>query len=206
MVSNILHVPIFHQDIGIIVRRRGIISGSYFTNIMDSLCNVMILHYCDVSTKSISRAIVYGDDNLVCGDKQYPSIRTIQQKLTIFSMTITTSESDWSNSFRTEFAGSVWDKEGPERSIPRMLMGACLQKSKWPRFPSKRELLRSRFFTVLQADRRVFSLMKQLRLPVSSGMQIYQFGITAQQAKGLKVLAPQVAGFINVPRVPWLRL
>jgi hypothetical protein len=91
MVSNILHVPIYHQDIGKVVRRRGIISGSYFTNIMDSLCNVMILHYCDASTKSISRAIVYGDDNLVCGDKQYPNIRVIKRKLSILLMTITTS-------------------------------------------------------------------------------------------------------------------
>jgi len=91
MVSNILHVPIFQHDIGIIMRRRGIISGSYFTNIMDSLCNLMILHYCDSSTKSISRAIVYGDDNLVCGDKHYPSIRAIEKELTILQMSITTS-------------------------------------------------------------------------------------------------------------------
>jgi hypothetical protein len=51
----------------------------------------MILHYCDFSTKSISRAIVYGDDNLVCGDKQYPSIRAIQQELAVLQMNITTS-------------------------------------------------------------------------------------------------------------------
>jgi len=44
--------------------------------------------------------------------------------------------------------------------------------------------------------------MKQLRLPVKVRERVYQFGITAQQAKGLEVLAPQVAGFIQVPRVP----
>jgi len=87
-----------------------------------------------------------------------------------------------------------------------MLMGASIQRSAWPRFPSKRKMIQSRFFSVLQADRRVFDLMKRLRVPVSPGSSIYQFGITAQQVKGMKALAPLVAGFIRVPRVPWMRL
>jgi hypothetical protein len=92
MVSNILHVPIFHDDIGIIKRRRGIISGSYFTNIMDSLANVFILHYCDADTKSLARAIVYGDDNLLCGRTRYPSLKDIQKNLAKMKMAITTDK------------------------------------------------------------------------------------------------------------------
>lgn len=106
MVSNILHVPIFHDDIGIIIRRRGIISGSYFTNIMDSLSNVFVLHYCDAGIRSLSRAIVYGDDNLLCGSTRYPSLKDIERNLSKLRMCITTKRVLWSNKFATEFAGS----------------------------------------------------------------------------------------------------
>jgi len=106
MVSNVLHVPIFHQDIGVIYRRRGIISGSYFTNIMDSLSNIMILHYCDSEKRLIQRAIVYGDDNLICTTFGYYDMISLQKELAILLMKITFEKKDFSKSVETEFAGS----------------------------------------------------------------------------------------------------
>lgn len=90
MVSSILHIPIYHSDIGVINRKRGIISGSYYTNIMDSFCNLLILHYCDSEYKSLHRAVVYGDDNLLCGYNTYPNLTRLQRGLKAMLMSITT--------------------------------------------------------------------------------------------------------------------
>jgi len=106
MVSNVLHVPIVHQDIGVIMRKRGIISGSYFTNIMDSLSNVMILHYCDSESRFIQRAIVYGDDNLICTNFGFYDMLKLERELAMLRMKITYDKKDLSKSFETEFAGS----------------------------------------------------------------------------------------------------
>jgi hypothetical protein len=143
---------------------------------------------------------------VLIGDNSYPDIVTIKNELKKIGMIITYDWKERSASFKIEFSGSLWDKDGPIRDKMRMILGACIQRSRWPRFSSKRDLLKSRIFTVFQADKRVFSLMTNLKLPIKIGEKIFQFGISVQRTKGLDVLLPQVEGFINVPRNPWMRL
>jgi len=48
---------------------RGIISGSFFTNMVDGLSNLLMIHYCDhIMGKNIKEIFVCGDDNLIVSD------------------------------------------------------------------------------------------------------------------------------------------
>jgi hypothetical protein len=89
MVSSICHSPLYHDDIGIVYRNRGIISGSYYTNIVDSLSNILVMNYADFHKRTLSRTIVYGDDNVLIGDNSYPDIVTIKNELKKIGMIIT---------------------------------------------------------------------------------------------------------------------
>lgn len=62
LVSYIMHSHIYHPLCGFTFRKRGIISGSYYTNIVDGLTNLLMISY---SSRCLNMDI---DDIKVCGD------------------------------------------------------------------------------------------------------------------------------------------
>lgn len=130
MVSYILHAPVYHADCGFIRRERGIISGSLFTNIVDSLCNSMILGMASDKLSFLDRTIVYGDDNILLSKYRYPDLSRIESFLNTLGMKITYSRESFSNNFNIEFAGSYWTRQGPERNYKRMILGCVMVKHK----------------------------------------------------------------------------
>lgn len=89
MVSYIINAPIYHEDTGLVSRYRGIISGSLYTNIADSFCNCMILGMANNKNNGLDRAIVYGDDNILVGERRFPNINAIEHYLNTLGMKIT---------------------------------------------------------------------------------------------------------------------
>lgn len=65
MKQYVLYGGVYHPVSGVIKRNRGIISGSYFTNIVDSICNLLMSHHVLASYDS-SRYSLY-----VCGDDTF---------------------------------------------------------------------------------------------------------------------------------------
>jgi len=67
MVRFVVSGHLYHPRTGFIKRSRGIASGSVFTNLVDSLCNVLILNYCIAKLKNNKNIFfkVGGDDNVI---------------------------------------------------------------------------------------------------------------------------------------------
>jgi len=72
MVRYVVSGHLYHPRTGYIKRSRGIASGSVFTNLVDSLCNVLILNFCTAKLKNKANINfkVGGDDNVIFSD--YP--------------------------------------------------------------------------------------------------------------------------------------
>jgi len=76
MVQYVISGHIYHPKTGFIKRRRGIASGSVFTNLVDSLANVFILNYCLPKNTGKSNPIkinfkVGGDDNVLYSKNKF---------------------------------------------------------------------------------------------------------------------------------------
>jgi len=64
--------PSYHPLTGVFSRKRGVPSGSYFTNLADSIANLAVVWYSLISTsqhREVFRIIVHGDDLLLVTNK-----------------------------------------------------------------------------------------------------------------------------------------
>lgn len=90
LVDYICYAHIYHPRIGIVRRRRGLISGSYFTNLIDGVVNVILITYCLVKTGQNTRIrhmSVHGDDNWLVSDSPI-DIDALNKELSILGMAI----------------------------------------------------------------------------------------------------------------------
>lgn len=66
VVTSFFHNSrIYHPVTSVFSRRRGVISGSYFTNMVDSFVNQIVLNYTLISLGYTSRIRTTGDDSLI---------------------------------------------------------------------------------------------------------------------------------------------
>jgi hypothetical protein len=66
MAEYICFAHVYHPRVGTVHRRRGLISGSYFTNLLDSIINTIVIVYALISTDQFNSVVgmsVHGDDN-----------------------------------------------------------------------------------------------------------------------------------------------
>jgi hypothetical protein len=110
--SYIIHGHIYHPETGVINRKRGIISGSFFTNMIDGLSNLIMIHYCDnIMGRNIKNIFVCGDDNLVCSDIPIRTNKLSSLLLKIFGVTNTIPYENVArpgSTFLGTFLGSRW--------------------------------------------------------------------------------------------------
>lgn len=132
MATYIVESNIFHPATGFTRRNRGLISGSFFTNLVDSICNWYIVEYSSfnntgVSTPESLSYSVSGDDSVFFYDKlDFSGITDVAQ--TVFGMKLNfPDEFRFSQSdCRAHFLGSVFGRAGPVRDIGKMALGAIM--------------------------------------------------------------------------------
>jgi hypothetical protein len=90
IMGYIIAAPIYCKSTGLVHRQRGIISGSFFTNCVDSMVNTYVLHYADYYSRVIVRLPVYGDDNIICTLGKYFTLRQLHGRLSKIGMSAET--------------------------------------------------------------------------------------------------------------------
>lgn len=156
MVRFVIAGKIYHPQVGVFSRKRGIASGSVFTNLIDSLCNIFIIHYLSGNGNFIPM-IVGGDDNVLLTNTKVNNIEISAFATNLLGMKLIF---DTDNMFdkgvsKMHFLGSVFDDDGPKRDILRMSLSSSYLKSKPLKFPSVNELLESRIYTIFGYDCRL---------------------------------------------------
>jgi len=130
MVKYVIHGPIYHPDIGIINRKRGIASGSVFTNLVDSICNLLIVNYTNrLLGLDLAKLYVCGDDNLMLtSGRLIPDyFGTIIKKVFNMDFEFEHGSRIQKGVQAMQFLGSYWSEDGPHRTVKRMILSACKQ-------------------------------------------------------------------------------
>lgn len=91
----------------VFIKNSGLPSGSYFTNLIGTICHAILLAYIDEETVSNNNFILCSDDNIFATDN--PLDYYIDKYLTIFGININKNKSDvYSNLKEFNFLGYIW--------------------------------------------------------------------------------------------------
>jgi hypothetical protein len=132
IVDYNLYSPIYHPKIGIVNKKRGICSGSVFTNLIDGISNILMISYINCITNfDFIHLKVCGDDNLICTNTEVSINALSKIAKSIFDVDLYFNHDMIisSNIGEAHFLGSYWTKQGPERPISRMILSCC--KESW---------------------------------------------------------------------------
>jgi hypothetical protein len=153
-----LYGPIYHPLTGVINRNRGICSGSVFTNLIDSIANILMISYSNCITNfDISFLRVCGDDNLICTNSEINVSALSKIAKATFDTTLIFEPDMFVPSGKgcAHFLGSYWTENGPERSMSRMILSACKQSYNWPKFDDRKDFIEGRIYTIFGFDHRL---------------------------------------------------
>jgi hypothetical protein len=87
LVSYILFGTLFHPRCGYINRERGIASGSFFTNVVDGLSNLIMLNYTNALFNIDPEMKICGDDNLLLLDDKLDTDKFSEEMERCFGVT-----------------------------------------------------------------------------------------------------------------------
>lgn len=177
MVNYNLYGHIYHPLCGTIIKQRGICSGSVFTNLIDSIANLLIINYSKTILNFDYNSIyVCGDDNLIL------SLNKIDlDKISLFIRKYVSMELTFEKEGLVEtghigmsFLGSYWTRDGPSRNLKRMILSCVKYQHNLPDFHGDRNLfISSRIYSIFGYDKDMLSYFLKLKLPNPVGSRIY---------------------------------
>lgn len=106
-------------------RRHGVPSGSMFTQLIDTICNAIIIEYISIRLNySLGMYICVGDDSVTSFDDR-PDLQDVHRTAKEIGITVSldkTTVHDTSEEFNIHFLGHYWDKGYPTRPIEETLV------------------------------------------------------------------------------------
>jgi len=134
LAAYIVEAGIYHPDTGYVFRERGIISGSFFTNLIDSLTNWYIMEYITTQCCSQPNFVSYsvsGDDSVFFYNQLNLS-RLSNRAHYYFGMKLNFPDKHIfdKSSMHAHFLGSVFTPRGPIRDIRKMVIGCMITTDK----------------------------------------------------------------------------
>jgi hypothetical protein len=108
IIDYVMFCHVYHPITGTIKRERGIISGSFYTNLCDSISNLFILNYAYSSLKKAPDIYVGGDDAVIFTDTKI-DFQQVQRTTTQLGMEagITPNSAHRSGTAKMFFLGSL---------------------------------------------------------------------------------------------------
>lgn len=113
IVWYFIHTPILMPDGYVYKKHQGVPSGSYFTQMIDSIVNYISVQYMSIrlSGQAIpsGRLYVLGDDSIFSALEHVP-VERYKQLARELGLVVNTTKSEVSNTRRFSFLGHVWDR------------------------------------------------------------------------------------------------
>jgi hypothetical protein len=175
-----LTLPLFHPQIELTERKRGLNSGSGLTNTVGSIA-MYVMHamalkrYCrmnNINCNVIGIILVSSDDSLIGCRCKINTDAYIKLFAYMFGVTLELEASTPPGKCNAVFLGSNWTDGQPTRSINRMFGRICFGSGDFPKM-SKREIFSSRCFEILGNDSRFHSIWKSFNLEMPN--RIFRF-------------------------------
>uniref|UniRef100_A0A2V0RIR3 RNA-directed RNA polymerase C-terminal domain-containing protein n=1 Tax=viral metagenome TaxID=1070528 RepID=A0A2V0RIR3_9ZZZZ len=157
LVAYFITCPVFHPEVEYKVKRRGIPSGSGFTSLFGSLCNLYMLSVCvhrhcknnNIRILSVQpKLIVSSDDTMISTtfDLDFKDISSLLKE--IFDMNVEFESHSVRGESKVYFLGSRWENGNPTRNVNRMLARICFGNGNYPGMSAK-QMFQSRCYEIL---------------------------------------------------------
>jgi len=137
LTNDFIHSRIVLPDASMYQKHRGIPSGSPFTSVIGSICNLIILNYVWIKLTGVAlredRALILGDDSIV-GTNSNVSLDAISQAARELGMEVSVSKSKVATRRdRVEFLGHEWENGRPHRPKRDVVVRLVFEEKHRPR-------------------------------------------------------------------------
>jgi hypothetical protein len=199
----------YHPLIGRVPRKRGVPSGSAFTNIIDTFVNIILIRYSFLKMGknwAIKEILAHGDDSIVVSMVRVSVEKIAHASLTV-GMIVNSEKSAYyaKGDLSVEFLGSKWVNGLPERDLSVMATKASLVQGKPVILPCVFDYVKSRIFTMFGFDHRLPQLWERFGFGKLEGQRVYMLNDALAWDQSLLNRSQGITGsWVTASKDPWM--
>lgn len=149
VINYFIHTPIMLPNRQVWVKHHGVPSGSYFTQMIDSIVNYLAVNYAWIKLSGLAvpedRVLVLGDDSII-GQSRYVALSTLVHSMSEMGLKLNADKTGVSRfgDGDPHFLGHFWWKGMPNRPLREIAVRLCFPETpSGIKDPAERDMIRT---------------------------------------------------------------